>query len=281
MNAQQVVKEIHARIESQQSAADASSGNSASLLSPVETNELAALNVAYGRLYEIRNLVGQTPPSPNTFRARLGGHFIRLVQRMLFWYTPQILRFHDETASVLASARILIERQFQTIGELRRIDAMWSRCDLTRRPRKILGKIPCGIVRDRNQSAGARRGAGQEHVPERKIPSAKELGMFLVLQVVEYRNLRAAREQGRGEAGIQQNVDAMAGKHSRKANLFKENARGPKCRPNRTSNSVKRIGHQFISRFPIQKDEILVSRRRRGSGAGTAGRSQCPPRRRG
>jgi 2-polyprenyl-3-methyl-5-hydroxy-6-metoxy-1,4-benzoquinol methylase len=122
MDVQQVVKEIHARIESELSAAgaSASSGGSASFLSPVEINELAALNVAYGRLYEIRNLVGQTPPAPNTFRARIGGHFIRLVQRMLFWYTPQIRRFQNEAASALASTRILIERQFETIGELRR-----------------------------------------------------------------------------------------------------------------------------------------------------------------
>jgi 2-polyprenyl-3-methyl-5-hydroxy-6-metoxy-1,4-benzoquinol methylase len=119
MDVQQVVKGIHARIESEQAAAS-SGGPSAALLSPVEINELAALNVAYGRLYEIRNLVGQTPPAPNTFRARMGGHFIRLAQRMLFWYTPQIRRFQNETASVLGSIRILIERQFETIGELRR-----------------------------------------------------------------------------------------------------------------------------------------------------------------
>jgi hypothetical protein len=119
MDVQQVVKGIHARIESEQSVSGASSGASASLLSPVEINELAALNVACGRLYEVRNLVGQTPPSPNTFRARIGGHFIRLVQRVLFWYTPQIRRFQNEAASALASVRILIERQSETIGELR------------------------------------------------------------------------------------------------------------------------------------------------------------------
>lgn len=119
MDAQQVVKEIHARIESEQTASGDSAGAGASLLSPVEINELATFNVAYGRLYEIRNLVGQTPPSPHTFRARMGGRLVGLVQRMLFWYTPQIRRFQNETASVLASARVLIERQFQTIGELR------------------------------------------------------------------------------------------------------------------------------------------------------------------
>lgn len=122
MDVQRVVREIHERVEREQSAAaaPASSGDAASFLSAAETNELAELSVAYGRLYEIRNLVGQTPPAPNTMRARIGGHLIRLVQRMLFWYTPQIRRFQNEAASVLASVRILIERQSETISELRR-----------------------------------------------------------------------------------------------------------------------------------------------------------------
>jgi 2-polyprenyl-3-methyl-5-hydroxy-6-metoxy-1,4-benzoquinol methylase len=111
MNVQQVVKEIHARIESE----TAPSGSSLA----ADINELTALKAAYGRLYQIRNLVGQTPPGPNTLRARLGGHFVRLVQRMLFWHTPQIRRVHNEITNALGSACVLIERQFRMIGELR------------------------------------------------------------------------------------------------------------------------------------------------------------------
>jgi hypothetical protein len=58
-----------------------------------------------------------------------------------------------------------------------RIDAMRNRGNLTRRPGKGCSKIPRGIVRNGDQSTGTRRGAGKQHVPERKIPGAKELGM--------------------------------------------------------------------------------------------------------
>jgi hypothetical protein len=34
--------------------------------------------------------IGALPPAPNTFRAHLGAVLVRIVRRMLFWYTPQI-----------------------------------------------------------------------------------------------------------------------------------------------------------------------------------------------
>jgi hypothetical protein len=34
--------------------------------------------------------IGAIPPAPNTFRARFGAVLVRIVRRMLFWYTPQI-----------------------------------------------------------------------------------------------------------------------------------------------------------------------------------------------
>lgn len=205
MNVQQVVKGIHARIESEQAAADASSGSSASLLSPVEINELAALNVAYGRLYEIRNLVGQTPPSPNTFRARVGGHLIRLVQRMLFWYTPQIRRFHDETASVLASARILIERQFETIGELRRdvqalrrkhaLAEQWSRGSTLEQPGQ-----PPPVSAERDSLPPAFEFALQDHFRGLEGHTAEKLEIWLrTIEAMEQEGAWLDIGCGRGE----------------------------------------------------------------------------------
>jgi hypothetical protein len=47
---------------------------------------IAALNASYA-------LVGQTPPEPPTFRGRIGARLVKLVQRLLFWYTPQIVHF--------------------------------------------------------------------------------------------------------------------------------------------------------------------------------------------
>ncbi|HZL57309.1 MAG TPA: class I SAM-dependent methyltransferase, partial [Bryobacteraceae bacterium] len=39
------------------------------------------------------------------------------VQRMLFWYTPQILRFHNETALVLGELCKIVEKQSDSIGD--------------------------------------------------------------------------------------------------------------------------------------------------------------------
>ena len=38
--------------------------------------------------------VGSMPPAPPTFRGRIGAKLVRLVQRALFWYTPQLHAFH-------------------------------------------------------------------------------------------------------------------------------------------------------------------------------------------
>lgn len=47
---------------------------------------LAALHSSYA-------LVGQLPPEPPTFRGRMGARLVKLIQRLLFWYTPQIVHF--------------------------------------------------------------------------------------------------------------------------------------------------------------------------------------------
>jgi hypothetical protein len=106
INVQEKVREIHVRISHE--AAESVPASAA-------RSELGALRNSYGRLHQIRNAVGEMPASPYTIRARLGGCLIRIVQRMLFWYTPHIVRFHDETANVLDSACNLLERQMRQI----------------------------------------------------------------------------------------------------------------------------------------------------------------------
>ena len=55
--------------------------------------ELAGIRSALSALHASYGLVGQTPPEPPTFRGRIGARLVKLVQRMLFWYTPQIVHF--------------------------------------------------------------------------------------------------------------------------------------------------------------------------------------------
>ena len=86
--------------------------------------------------------------------------------------------------------------------------------------------------------------------------------MYFVLQVVEDRDLRAASQQRRGEAGVQQNIDAMVREHAREANLFKENACRPEARAHRAAHDMKPgTGRDHcVFCLPIQEDEVIVRR---------------------
>lgn len=115
MNVRNIVKAIHEDIEQSDPAragspAPKSSGQS----------ELAALRNAFDRLYSVRHLVGRMPPSPGTLRGRLGRHLVQVVQRMLFWYTPQIHRFQDEAAQTLDGLLRVVELQADMIDVLRK-----------------------------------------------------------------------------------------------------------------------------------------------------------------
>ena len=116
MDVRGAIDEIQARVERANSASSASF--TTPFASSADAGRLVSLRAAYKRLYEARDLVGQMPPSPSTLRAKVGGPLVRLVQRMLFWYTPQILRFQREAATFMGSACELIERQFELIGAL-------------------------------------------------------------------------------------------------------------------------------------------------------------------
>jgi SAM-dependent methyltransferase len=113
IDVQAVVNNIHEQI-ARESKKDSPKGSSLS------DNDLLALRVAYRKLYDIRNLVGQAPPSPDTLRARIGARLVRIVQRMLFWYTPQILRFHNETAHVLGELCKVAGKQAEAIAEIQK-----------------------------------------------------------------------------------------------------------------------------------------------------------------
>lgn len=139
MNIRKVVGEIHAKARQE----NAAPRQASAALSPDITNELSILQRSYGRLYQLRGLIGQMPPSPNTTRARIGAHLIRAVQRMLFWYTPQIHEVQGEITTAIGSLSKLVERQMETIAALRtevatlqRTRVMDSVADRTNAPRK-------------------------------------------------------------------------------------------------------------------------------------------------
>jgi 2-polyprenyl-3-methyl-5-hydroxy-6-metoxy-1,4-benzoquinol methylase len=130
MNVQKVVREIHARMEQE---------NGVESLSARESEELTALRNAFQRLFQARNAVGQMPPGPNTIRARIGKYLIRAVQRSLFWYTPQIVRFQNEASNALDCACNLIAWQLERTAALER-DAQKLRGELSK-PSEELSKL--------------------------------------------------------------------------------------------------------------------------------------------
>ena len=89
--------------------------------------ELMALRTAYDLVHQRRGTVGTMPPTPHTSRARIGAFLVRLVQRMLFWYTPQIIGFNEAVTRALNHVCATAESQLATaqylsaeIAELRR-----------------------------------------------------------------------------------------------------------------------------------------------------------------
>jgi hypothetical protein len=85
----------------------AGAGQLSEVASPGLRSALAALNASYA-------LVGQTPPEPPTLRGRIGSRLVKLVQRLLFWYTPQIVHF--QYSALRAMEELANEIQQQTNG---------------------------------------------------------------------------------------------------------------------------------------------------------------------
>src|ERR1019366_8977862 len=72
---------------------------------------IAVLNASYA-------VVGQTPPEPPTLRGRIGARLVKLVQRLLFWYTPQIVHFQYSALKAFDSALRAFEGQAKSVRQL-------------------------------------------------------------------------------------------------------------------------------------------------------------------
>ena len=63
--------------------------------------DLRELSEATSALVAASSTIGHAPPAPPTFRGRMGALAVRVVARMLFWYTPQIRAFHQLVAETV------------------------------------------------------------------------------------------------------------------------------------------------------------------------------------
>jgi hypothetical protein len=78
----------------------------------------AALKDAVAATRRSYALVGELPPEPPTLRGRVGGRLVQMIQRMLFWYTPQIVQFHYAVVRALEEQNGAILRLTGVVKEL-------------------------------------------------------------------------------------------------------------------------------------------------------------------
>lgn len=112
MNPQEIVNQIRARAI-REAARPRTAAPDAALESLRE--QIIRLRIAYEELHGLRNSVGRMPPSPKTGRARFGAALVRVVQRLLFWYTPQIHRIQNANTAVAENACLVAEEQLAVL----------------------------------------------------------------------------------------------------------------------------------------------------------------------
>jgi SAM-dependent methyltransferase len=111
-----IVRDIRSRIVFNAGRTSAPDETQAALLPLRE--EIIRLGHSYQQLVSIRHNVGRMPASPHTLRARFGSFLVRMVRRMLFWYTPQVHAFHNGTVEMGESLCAVVEKQFGALQRL-------------------------------------------------------------------------------------------------------------------------------------------------------------------
>jgi hypothetical protein len=103
MNLREIVGGIRLRVIEENSGSDAA---------------LIELRAACDEMQNLAAAVGRMPPGPNTTRAKFGAYLVRIVQRMLFWYTPQIVRFNAAASSFAEQVCLSTEKHVEAIQEI-------------------------------------------------------------------------------------------------------------------------------------------------------------------
>ena len=88
--------------------------------------ELSSLQAFVHTVQQRSSEVGQLPRCPPTLRGRFGQILIRVIQRLLFWYTPNITRFHEllshviqEQFAALSRVSVLLQQRAEENADLR------------------------------------------------------------------------------------------------------------------------------------------------------------------
>src|SRR6185369_10823359 len=121
-------------------------------------------------------------------------------------------------------------------------------------------QVRSGRFRDCDQPARTVRGRPQQQSPERQIEPPEILRMTFVLEVVEDGYLPASRQDRRGESGIEQNIQPIAGRFERQDDLLPQDPRRAKASVHGLRLPVKicLLGNQVCLRLEVRKDQVLV-----------------------
>jgi hypothetical protein len=108
IDVEQVMQQIRERVRDRYASAPGAAGAAMNVttVADADFNELLRL-IEHAR--RCSAAIGQQPAQPPTLRARLSAMLVRLVRRMLFWYTPQITDFHDATLRALEEQAAALE----------------------------------------------------------------------------------------------------------------------------------------------------------------------------
>jgi SAM-dependent methyltransferase len=96
--------------------------------SSINPNWLAETDKLWRNILIGQSLIGSMPPSPPTLRGRVSRRLVQLVQRSLFWLTPQIQTFQQQVA-ISAREQATALRDLQE--RLARFDARFAETDET------------------------------------------------------------------------------------------------------------------------------------------------------
>jgi 2-polyprenyl-3-methyl-5-hydroxy-6-metoxy-1,4-benzoquinol methylase len=118
MNVQTIINQIHSRVEAE----NGTDGDSVAPLldSSFAAEDLRRLSLTCRRADEAAQRIGMLPPSPRTLRGRVGRVLVRIVQKMLFWYTPAVADSQREAAAALQLCFHMIQQQQKTISGLQK-----------------------------------------------------------------------------------------------------------------------------------------------------------------
>src|ERR1035438_3400544 len=94
IDVQEIMREIGARIRNR-TAPPSPQQHSVPVFPTPGGPDWTRLEEAGTALEAAHSLIGQLPPEPPTLRGRAGAFLVKSVRRALFWYTPQIARFHE------------------------------------------------------------------------------------------------------------------------------------------------------------------------------------------